>query len=39
MKKGPDTPMGTVVLIGIFLALTVGLWFNAYFIVVSRGAN
>ena len=39
MKKEPDTPMGTVVLIGIFLVLTLALWFNAYFIVLSRGAN
>jgi hypothetical protein len=39
MRKEPDTPMGTVVLIGIFLILTVALWFNAYFVVLSRGAN
>ena len=39
MKKGPDTPMGTVVLVGIFLVMTVVLWFNTYFIVLSRGAN
>jgi hypothetical protein len=39
MKKGPDTPMGTVVLVSIFLVLTLVLWFNAYFIVLSRGAN
>jgi hypothetical protein len=39
MKKGPDTPMGTVVLVSIFLVLAFALWFNAYFIVLSRGAN
>jgi len=39
MRKEPDTPMGTVVLIAIFLILTVALWFNAYFVVLSRGAN
>ncbi len=39
MKREPDTPMGTVVLIAIFLIMTVVLWFNAYFIVLSRGAN
>jgi hypothetical protein len=39
MRKEPDTPQGTVVLISIFLILTVAFWFNAYFIVVSRGAN
>jgi sensor domain CHASE-containing protein len=39
MKNGPDTPMGTVVLITIFAVLTLALWFNAYFIVLSRGAN
>ncbi len=40
MKKQPDTPQwGTVVLIAIFLIMTVALWFNAYFIVLSRGAN
>ena len=39
MKRDPDTPMGTVVLIAIFLVMTVALWFNAYFIVLSRGAN
>jgi len=31
--------MGTVVLITIFLIMTVVLWFNVYFIVLSRGAN
>jgi sensor domain CHASE-containing protein len=31
--------MGTVVLVGIFLVMTVALWFNAYFILLSRGAN
>lgn len=39
MKKGPDTPMGTIVLIAIFAVLLLGFWFNAYFIVLSRGAN
>lgn len=39
MKKGPDTPMGTVVLVGLFAILTLALWFNAYFTVLSRGAN
>lgn len=39
MKREPDTPMGTVVLIAIFLIMTVVLWFNVYFIVLSRGAN
>jgi hypothetical protein len=39
MKKEPDTPMGTVVLITIFGVVTLVLWFNAYFIVLSRGAN
>jgi hypothetical protein len=39
MKKGPDTPMGTVILVSIFLVLTIVLWFNAYFVVLSRGAN
>jgi hypothetical protein len=39
MKKEPDTPMGTVVLISIFAVVTLAMWFNAYFIVLSRGAN
>jgi hypothetical protein len=39
MRNKPDTPMGTVVLVSIFLLLTIVLWFNAYFVVVSRGAN
>lgn len=39
MRKEPDTPQGTIVLIAIFLVMTVALWFNAYFIVLSRGAN
>lgn len=39
MKKQPDTPQGTVVLIAVFMVLTLVLWFNAYFIVLSRGAN
>ena len=39
MRKEPDTPQGTVVLISIFLILTVALWFNTYLIVLSRGAH
>lgn len=39
MKKEPDTPAGTIVLIAIFAVLTLVLWFNAYFILLSRGAN
>ncbi len=39
MRKQPDTPQGTVVLIAIFAIMTFALWFNAYFTVLSRGAN
>ena len=39
MRKEPDTPQGTIVLISIFLVMTLVLWFNAYFTVLSRGAN
>ncbi len=39
MRKEPDTPQGTIVLISIFLIMILVLWFNAYFIVLSRGAN
>ena len=39
MRNRPDTPMGTVVLVSIFAVLTLVLWFNAYFVVLSRGAN
>jgi len=38
-KKEPDTPAGTIVLISLFAIMTIALWFNAYFIVLSRGAN
>ena len=39
MRKQPDTPQGTVVLIAVFAIMTLALWFNAYFTVLSRGAN
>lgn len=38
-KKEVQTPMGTVVLIAVFAILLTLMWFNAYFIVLSRGAN
>ena len=39
MKKEPDTPQGTIVLIGVFAVLLAAMWFNAYFHVLSQGAN
>ena len=37
--KDPVTPHGTIALLVLFILLTVGLWFNAYFIVLSRGVT
>lgn len=37
--KEPDTPKGTLVLLALFLLLTLTLWGNAYFIMLSRGAT
>lgn len=31
--------MGTVVLIILFCILTMALWFNAYFLLLSRGVS
>lgn len=38
-RKDPQTPMGTVILIIVFFFLTLGLWFNAYFLMLSRGVS
>jgi Cytochrome c oxidase subunit IIa family len=37
--KEPDTPQGTVVLLAVFLLLTLVLWGNVYFTMLSRGAT
>lgn len=37
--RDPKTPMGTVVLIVLFLLLTVLLWGNAYLVLLSRGVT
>lgn len=37
--KDPKTPMGTLVLLVVFLITTVALWLNAYFVMLSRGGT
>lgn len=37
--KEPDTPKGTLALLALFLLLTLTLWGNAYFTMLSRGAT
>ncbi len=34
-----EAPLGTIVLLGLFLLLIIALWGNAYLHVVSRGAT
>ena len=38
-KKDVKTPMGTVVLIVVFILLLSALWMNAYFVMLSRGVT
>jgi hypothetical protein len=37
--KNPNTPMGTIVLITVFILLTIVLWGNAYLVMLSRGVT
>ena len=37
--KNPKTPMGTIVLLVVFVFLTMALWLNAYFVLLSRGGT
>ncbi len=37
--RDPQTPMGTVVVLVVFLILIVTLWANAYFVMLSRGVT
>lgn len=37
--KNPNTPMGTIVLITVFILLTIVLWGNAYLVLLSRGVT
>jgi len=37
--KEPVAPQGTIALLLLFILLTVALWFNTFFIVVSRGVT
>jgi len=37
--KEPRTPMGTVVLMAVFVVMIVALWSNVYFTVLSRGVT
>lgn len=37
--RDPQTPMGTVVVLVVFLILIVALWANAYFVMLSRGVT
>jgi len=37
--KEPKTPMGTVVVLVVFIVMLVALWANAYFVMLSRGVT
>lgn len=37
--RDPKTPMGTLVLITVFLVMTIVLWLNVYLTILSRGAT
>lgn len=37
--RDPDTPKGTIALLLVYLFFILMLWGNAYFTVLSRGAN
>lgn len=37
--KNPQTPMGTLVLLAIFAIFLIGMWLNAYFVMLSRGVT
>lgn len=37
--RDPKTPMGTIALLVVFLILTVALWANAYWQLLSRGVT
>lgn len=37
--RNPNTPMGTVVLLIVFLVILVALWANAYSVLLSRGVT
>ena len=37
--KDPDTPMGTIALLLVYLVIIVVLWGNAYMTMLSRGVN
>lgn len=37
--KEPSAPKGTVALLAVFLLVTLALWANAYFVMLSRGAT
>jgi hypothetical protein len=39
VKKEPDTPQGTLVLMGVFVLMIIAFWANAFFTVLSRGAT
>lgn len=37
--RDPKTPMGTLVLLAIFLILIIALWTNVYLLMLSRGVT
>jgi hypothetical protein len=37
--RDPKTPMGTVVLIVVFMILLIALWTNVYVVMLSRGVT
>ena len=37
--RNPKAPMGTVVLLVVFIVILVALWANAYSVLLSRGVT
>lgn len=39
MKREPDTPMGTIALLAVYVLIIVLLWGNVYLTMISRGVT
>lgn len=39
VKKGPDTPQGTIALLLVYLVIVVTLWGSVYLTMLSRGVT
>ena len=37
--RDPQTPMGTIVLLIVFAIFIIGMWTNAYLVLLSRGVT